>query len=54
MESKKFALIKKRYDTIYKGKRLWSRRMVRDAVEKKWITAEEYETIVGEPYEAKE
>jgi len=29
---------------------LWSKSRVADAVEKKWITAEEYETITGEPY----
>ena len=46
MRSKKFALVKKYYD-----KGLWSKRMVHDAVEKEWITAEEYEMIVGEPYE---
>lgn len=45
MRSKKFALVKKYYD-----KGLWSERMVGDAVEKKWITAEEYGMIVGVEY----
>ncbi len=30
---------------------LWSIERVRNAVIKKWITVEEYEIIVGEPYE---
>ena len=44
--SKKFNLVKKYYD-----KGLWSKAMVANAVVKEWITAEEYETITGEPYE---
>ena len=46
MHSPKFNTVKKWYD---KGK--WSKSMVADAVVKGWITAEEYEEIVGEPYE---
>lgn len=49
MRSKKFALVKKYYD-----KGLWKIGAVRNAVEKKWITAEECEMIVGEPYAADE
>ena len=44
--SKKFAKVKRYYD-----EELWSKRQVHDAVEKGWITAEEYELITGEPYE---
>ena len=44
--SKKFAKVKRYYD-----EGLWSKSMVRNAVVKGWITAEEYELIVGEPYE---
>lgn len=44
--SKKFAVVKKYYD-----KGLWTKKAVHDAVEKGWITAEEYTLIVGEPYE---
>lgn len=45
MRSKKFATVKKYYD-----KGLWAKSAVHNAVVKKWITAEEYEMIVGEPY----
>ena len=45
--SKKFAKVKRYYD-----EGLWSARQVHDEVGKGWITAEEYELIVGEPYEA--
>ena len=44
--SKKFAKVKRYYD-----EGLWSKRQVGDAVVKGWITAEEYEIIVAEPYE---
>lgn len=43
--SAKFDLVKGYYDT---GK--WSKKAVRNAVVKGWITAEEYEEIVGDPY----
>lgn len=43
---KKFDKVKKYYDNGF-----WSKSRVADAVVKNWITAEEYETIVGEPYE---
>ena len=45
MRSKKFATVKKYYD-----KGLWTKSAVHNAVVKGWITAEEYEMIVGEPY----
>lgn len=43
--SKKFQTVKRFYDNFQ-----WSRKMVFDAVGKAWITAAEYEEIVGEPY----
>lgn len=43
--SKKFQTVKDYYDT---GR--WSKAMVRNAVGR-WITAEEYELITGEPYD---
>lgn len=43
--SKNFKKVKKYYDDG-----LWSKAKVR-AVVGKWITAEEYEEITGEPYE---
>ena len=45
--SEKFELVKNYYDTG-----LWKKKAVKNAVAKKWITAAEYEEIVGEPYEA--
>ena len=36
---------------LYYEKGLWDKSRVRNAVVKGWITAEEYETIVGEPCE---
>lgn len=47
--SKKYNTVKKYYD-----KGLWSERMVGDAVEKGWITADEFAEIIGKPYEAEE
>lgn len=44
--SKKFNLVKNYYD-----RGLWSEKRVHDAVEKNWITAEEYKEITGEAYE---
>lgn len=43
--SKNFELVKGYYD-----KGLWSKQRVYSAVGK-WITAEEYELILGEPFE---
>ena len=44
--SKKYKQVKDYYD-----RGLWSKKRVADAVIKGWITADEYEEIVGEPYE---
>ena len=41
----KFNKVKTYYD-----KGLWNKAMVRNAVAKEWITAEEYEEITGEVY----
>ncbi len=46
--SKNYAKVKRYYDS-----RLWSAAMVKAAVGK-WITAEEYKTITGQPYESEE
>lgn len=43
--SAKFELVKGYYDAG-----LWKKKAVRNAVIKGWITAAEYEEIVGEPY----
>jgi len=43
--SAKFEQIKKWYDDG-----LWSKRAVKNAVKKGWITAEEYEEITGEQH----
>lgn len=44
--SKKYELVKHYYDND-----LWNLTRVRNAVVKGWITAEEFETITGQPYE---
>ncbi len=44
--SKKFATVKAAY-----GRGTWNKTMVRNAVVKGWITAEEFTLITGEPYE---
>jgi len=44
--SPKFNKVKTYYD-----KGLWNLTMVRNAVVKNWISAEEFEQITGEPYE---
>ena len=43
--SDKFIKVKKYYDTG-----LWNVKMVRNAVGKKWITAEEFEMMTGMKY----
>ena len=43
--SEKFELVKNYY-----GSGLWKKKAVKNAVKKGWITAAEYEEIVGEPY----
>lgn len=45
--SKNFAKVKNYYDMGF-----WSKAKVHNAVVKNWITAEEYEEITGEDYEA--
>jgi hypothetical protein len=50
--SKNFDKVKKFYATIYMGQRTWDEARVKNAVEKGWITSEEYEEIVGQPYKA--
>ena len=45
--SRKFKLVKKYFETG-----MWPKTYVRNAVVKSWITAAEYEEIVGEPYGA--
>lgn len=50
--SPKFEEVKKYYNTFKPdGTRVWGKSAVRTAVTKGWITAEEYEEIVGEPFE---
>ena len=44
--SPKYTKVKNYYD-----RGLWNKAMVANAVAKEWITAEEYELIVGEPYD---
>lgn len=44
-ESKKFDKVKYYYDND-----LWTKYRVGEAVKKCWISEEEYELIVGEPY----
>lgn len=43
--SMKFNKVKKYYDFGF-----WNKKMIKNAVIKKWITAEEYEEITGEKY----
>jgi len=43
--SPKYEKVKEYYE-----KGLWTKDMVANAVVKRWITEEEYELIVGEPY----
>ena len=43
--SEKFDLVKGYYDAG-----VWGRKAVKNAVKKNWITAAEYEEIVGEPF----
>jgi len=44
--SKKFEFVKSAYE-----RGTWNKTMVRNAVIKNWITADEYELITGEVYE---
>lgn len=43
--SEKFELVKSYY-----GAGIWSKKAVKNAVKKRWITAEEYLEIVGEEF----
>ena len=43
--SEKYELVKGYYEAG-----LWKKKAVKNAVVKGWITADEYEGIVGEPY----
>lgn len=43
--SEKFDLVKMYYDRHF-----WSKKKVHDAVDKNWITREEYKEITGEDY----
>lgn len=52
MRSPKYNLVYKYYNTFRNGERIWDIDKVRNAVIKGWITAEEFEMITGEPYEA--
>ena len=45
--SEKFQMVKDFYDS---GQ--WKKKAIKNAVKKAWITAAEYEEIVGEPYSA--
>lgn len=47
--SKKFSTVEKYYNMG-----LWTIHMVKNAVEKEWITADEYQEITGEQYEVGE
>lgn len=51
--SQNYEKVKYYYDTIYKGSRLWTMEMVKNAVDR-WITAEEFLEITGKEYEKKE
>lgn len=44
--SEKYALVKGYYEDGF-----WKKKAVKNAVKKGWITAEEYEEIVGEEYD---
>ena len=51
--SEKYEFIKEQYELNQwtKGKKGWSKNMVRNAVKKGWIRPDEYFEITGEPYE---
>ena len=51
--SKNFEKVKRYYNTYRaNGTRLWNITMVKNAVVKAWITAEEFKEITGEGYKA--
>lgn len=47
--SKNFTKVKNYYNSYYNGRRMWTQKMVYNAVGK-WITADEYKDITGEEY----
>ena len=50
--SKNYEKVKRYYNTFKaNGSRMWTIAMVKNAVVKGWITAEEYKEITGEEYE---
>lgn len=49
--SEHYEQVKRYYDTIIAGKRLWSIERVRKAVSREWITADEFKEITGEAYQ---
>ena len=50
MHSKHFKTVKSYYNTFRNGERVWDINRVRNAVEKGWITEEEFTEITGEAY----
>ena len=48
--SPKYETVLGYYNRKINGKRLWDEAKVRNAVEKEWITPEEYTEITGEVY----
>lgn len=53
VHSKNYEKVKRYYNT-YKadGSRMWTIGMVKNAVTKGWVTAEEFREITGEVYES--
>lgn len=49
--SKNFDKVQKYYTTFYNGERMWNIDRVRNAVERNWITPEEFEEITGQEYD---
>lgn len=60
MSTKKKTVISPKFEKVkaYYKRGLWTKDMVKNAVthptDKPWITAAEYEEIIGEPYETEE
>lgn len=48
--SEKYETVLTFYNRKMNGKRLWDEQKVRNAVEKGWITPEEYTEITGQAY----
>lgn len=49
--SPKYNMILEFYNRRINGQRLWDEEKVKNAVEKSWITPEEFTEITGQPYE---